>query len=133
MTGFTVDASEVRAFATEMAGAPALAERQVRGVLAKGALNIRNEMRTEAAKSTHFGQIAPTISYDLNTTSAFGGGVFEAEIGPNKHFRAARIANIAYFGGSNGGGGTVADPQKALENEAPKFVSALEKLLGDLL
>ncbi len=120
------DASEVRAFAMRLQDAGAKTQREVKGVISKGALNIRNQMREEASRSRHFDQIVPTITYDLTEWGAFGGGVVEAEIGPNKHFRAARLGNIAYFGTSRGGG-TLPDPVGALEAEVPN----VEKWLGD--
>lgn len=118
-----IDASEVRQFAVDLGDAAASIARRVRPVVSKGALKIRNQMREEASGSRHF-RIAPTISYDLNETAD---GV-EAEIGPNRYWRAARLANIAYFGGVHGGGGTIPDPEGALNAEIPYF----EKALGDL-
>ena len=127
MTGAQFDTSEVRAFAARLSEAGKATQKQVRGVVEKGAINIKNQMRSEASGSSHFGQVAPTINYDIRVVGAFGGGIVEAEIGPNKARRAARIANIGYFGGANGGGNTLPDPQGALDAEAPN----LEKWLGD--
>lgn len=123
------DVSELRAFAVELDQVPDSVVRKIRPVVSKGALNIRDQMRAEMSRSRSFRQIAPTINYDLNV-QADG---MEAEIGPDKRRRAARLANIAYFGGARGGGGTVPDPRGALEAEVPRFESALSKLLGDVL
>ncbi len=123
------DVSELRAFAVELDQVPDSVVRKIRPVVSKGALNIRDQMRAEMSRSRSFKQIAPTINYDLNV-QADG---MEAEIGPDKRRRAARLANIAYFGGARGGGGTVPDPRGALEAEVPRFESALSKLLGDVL
>lgn len=128
----SVDVSEVRAFAAALDAEGRATERAVKGVVTKGAVNIKDQMRAEMSRSRHFGQIASTISFDVRTVGAFGGGVVEAEIGPNRHFRAARLANIAYFGTSRGGG-TVPDPQGALDAEEPRFVAALSALLGHSL
>lgn len=125
MTG--MDMSDVNAFAAHLAEAGAATQRQSRAVVERGANNIKRQLRDEASQSRHFGQIAPTINYDLRETNAFGGGLIEAEIGPDKHWRAARLGNIAYFGTSRGGG-TLPDPQGALEAEAPRFVQALADL-----
>ena len=54
------------------------------------------------------------------------------EVGPRKG-KPGSIANIAYFGGANGGGGTVPDPRGALEAEAPRFEKALTDLVGEIL
>lgn len=123
------DVSQLRAFAVELDAVPDSVVRKIRPVVSKGALNIRDQMRAEMSRSRSFGQIAPTINYDLNV-QADG---MEAEIGPDKRRRAARLANIAYFGGARGGGGTVPDPRGALEAEVPRFESALGKLLEDVL
>jgi len=122
-----------REFAAEMEGAPDLLERDVRGVVSKGALNIKEDLRAKMAASGSFGQIDYKINYDLRSVSAFGGGVVEAEIGPSSgRGDPGALANIAYFGTSRGGG-TVEDPRGALDREEPKFTSALEKLLGNVL
>ena len=126
MASVEFDASEIREFTHRLQEAGAKTQREVKGVINKGALNIKNQMRKEASGSRHFGQIASTITYDLTEWGAFGGGVVEAEVGPNKHFRAARLGNVAYFGTSKGGG-TLPDPIHALEAEIPN----VERWLGD--
>lgn len=123
------DVSQLRAFAVELGQVPDSVVRKIRPVVSKGALNIRDQMRAEMSRSRSFRQIAPTINYDLKV-QADG---MEAEIGPDKRRRSARLANIAYFGGARGGGGTVPDPRGALEAEVPRFESALSKLLEDVL
>lgn len=96
---------------------------EVRQVVSKAALNIKNTMRADAEASAYF-QFAPRISYDLKGNASFS----EAEIGPEKG-GAGSLANIAYFGGRRGGGGTVRDPQQALNEEAPRFESALQSMI----
>ena len=77
-------------------------------VMKKGATEIKKALQADAKKSRHFGQLAPTITYDLSPTATG----LDIEIGPDKD-RAVRsgrpgpLANIAYFGGANGGGGTL--------------------------
>lgn len=127
----TVDFSEVRAFAARMEAAPKLAEAQVRAVVEHAGMNMKRSMREKIYRSKHFKGFASSISYDVRAVGAFGGGFIELEIGPEKG-RPGSLANIAYFGTSRGGG-TVPDPQTDLDAEAPRFVSALEKLMGDLL
>lgn len=99
---------------------------KVRPVVSKGALNIKNQLRTEAKNSDYF-RLAPWINYDLTDHA----GDITAEIGPRKE-HAGALANIAYFGGAHGGGASVPDPQGALDAEADRFVSALEALAGIL-
>lgn len=107
--------------------------RHVVPVVLKGANNVKATMRRDAEASTHFRSIAGSISYDTHQTSFGGVGVFEAEIGPSSEAGSpGNLANIAYFGTSRGGG-TVRDPQAALDEEQPKFERAMTELLGGLL
>lgn len=122
------DASELRDFSVELGRVGPKVERRVDAVLRRGALNVKNTMREDLAHSTHFGQVAKTITYDINKDSD---GI-EAEVGPNKQFRSARIANIAYFGSSRGGGQT-ADVENGLRKEAPRLVEHLRRVMGDVL
>lgn len=119
----SVDASEVRAFAATLRDAGRV-ERDTRQVVSKGALNIKNEMQAEVRESRHFSGrgVAESITYDMTGNAFYS----EAVIGPRKPGPGA-LLNIAYFGTSRGGG-TVADPSKALAAEAPQF----EKALADL-
>lgn len=123
-----LDFSELRAFAAEVRNASHMAGRQIRPVVNKGALNIKNQLRDEMASSRHFKGVASAISYDLDPDS------FGAEIGPSSEGGSpGNLANIAYFGGSNGGGGTVPDPSSALEAEGPRFIEALGDAVEALL
>ena len=122
------DASELRNFAAELGRVEPKVERQVNSVMSKGALNIKNTLREDLRHSRHFKQIAPTISYDIEKSD----GAIEAEIGPNKHYRAARLANIAYFGTSRGGGKT-ADFDNGLRKELPNLTEHLRRVMGDVL
>lgn len=101
---------------------------EVDAILKKGMQNITTEMASDAEKSEHFRQMAPTISYD----SAYRVGQLAYEGGPDKdRGGAASLANIAYFGGANGGGGTL-DIDGPLQREEPRLMAALDELLGRL-
>lgn len=124
MDSITIDTSELRTLAADMRQVDSRVSRWVLPVVEKGANNIKEELQAEARSSRHFKGVAPAISYDIKTL----GGAFEAEIGPEKRYGkgsgGGNHANIGYFGTSRGGG-TVEDPQTALDNEAPKFADAL--------
>lgn len=108
-----------RAAATDLIG-------KIAPSVSKGALNVKNAMQGDMSKSRHFGQVASAISYDLDTFTNH----LRAEIGPESAGRqVGDLAHFAYFGGANGGGGTVPDPEYLLEQEAP----ALEQFVGDIL
>ena len=118
---------------TELAALLALAsgrvEREVKQVVSKGSLNVKNQLMREAAGSTHFKGLARSIGYDLTVTSAF----VEGEIGPQKERNAAAGLLGAYWGWSNGGGGTLPDPIGALEAEEPNVTEALARLAEVIL
>ncbi len=126
--GVTVDVSEVLVLARDLEAAGLKLAAGMRPVVSKGALNVKTQMRAEMGGSGSFGMIAPLISYDLRGNAV----ISEAEIGPEAR-GAGYLENIAYFGGAHGGGGTVPDPQGALDAEAPRFESALADLVNGLL
>lgn len=96
-------------------------------VVAKhAAQNIKDEMVEEAQGSRAFRSIARSISYDRS----YGIGQVSYEVGPDKS-RGGALGNIAYFGGANGGGGTL-DIDGPLKAEEPRFLKALDEMLGDL-
>lgn len=125
-----VDVSQLRELISDLGGVPREVTRQVPGVVKKGANNVKKTMQADFSRSRSFGMIARTISFDV---SADAGGV-EAEVGPDKsRGGAASLAHIAYWGGANGGGGTVRDPAHALEDEGDNFENALANLLDGVL
>lgn len=120
----SVDVSELRTLSYDLARIPDKVQKGVRPVVAKGAMQVRDKMRADMRESNYFKGNARNISYDLKVD---GGGV-EAEIGP----KPTQLAHIAYFGGANGGGGTV-DILGPLGEEVEPFVSALGDLFEGIL
>lgn len=151
------DTSELRTLAADMHAIPERFKRHVYPVVERGANNIKREIRANFEASTHFRPVARTVRYEMSMRSAFGTGSVEAEIGPmprgstgmvsrlggvgfnEADFEAtggsdaSTLAHIAIYGSPRGGGGTVADPVVALDNEAPNFERALGDLLEDVL
>lgn len=128
MARISVDTSEVRAAIADMSNADARLRPNVSSSVMKGAINIQNDLRTQMGSSASFGHLAGGISFDMVDD-------FEAEIGPHKTRKGKkeaprRGANIAYFGTSKGGG-SVEDPEHALEREIPKFEEALADIAAD--
>lgn len=128
-----VDDSELRALAADLSRAQSRAPNLVDPVLKKAAQNVKEEMAADAAGSRYFDEMASSITYDRDTRLGQEG----YEIGPDKSRggkagRAARLANIAYFGGANGGGGTL-DIEKPLRSEEPRLMKALDDALKDVL
>jgi hypothetical protein len=128
VVGVSVDASDARRFAADLTAATQRVVDQAPKVVERGALNIKNQMRDAMRSSAHFKGAARSISYDMRD------GGFEAEIGPvtGPGGVPGDLAHLAYFGGSRGGGGTVEDPQAALDAEVPRFEKALLDLIGEV-
>lgn len=127
--GFTLDASEVRALAAKLTDSTRGIEKDVRAVVSKGALNIKTQMVAEMGASSSFKGTARSITYDLSGNAFFS----EAQIGPKVgDGEVGGLGGIAYHGNSRGGG-TVPDPQGALDRETPGFEKALGDILGGLL
>ena len=125
-----VDTSELRALAEDQARAGREVVPAVLPVVHRGAGNIKRQLRAEMSQSRSFKQITPLITYDIIGGSAFGTSWVGAEIGPEAR-DAGLLENIAYFGTSRGGG-TVPDPQGALEAEVPKFIKHLTRVMKNL-
>lgn len=95
-------------------------------IVKKGAQNVKDDMVSDAEGSRHFRSIARSISYDR----AYSGGQVAYEVGPDKD-RGGGLGNIAYFGGANGGGGSL-DIDGPLKAEEPRLLKALDDWLGGL-
>ena len=131
-----LDTSQLKAFEAELRRSPRVVRDGVRPVIAKASLNIKNDWNDSFRQSRSFKGIAGSVSYDTKVTRD---GI-EAEVGPDKSRHpglagppktrpAAPMANIAHFGGARGGGGTVPDPQKHLDDEEPRLIKAM----GDVI
>ena len=130
MTSVQFDDSEIRAIGADLRKAGERLSQGVRPVMHRGANNIKRQMRAEMGASRHFRGAARSIDYSMKSGMGPGGGQIEAEIGPRKGSPGS-LANIAYFGTSRGGG-TVPDPEGALEAEAPGFLKGLADVAGRL-
>lgn len=117
----SIDDSELRAFAADLSSAPSRLVPKVRAVVKRGAVNVKRQRQQEFGASRSFKGVARAESFDILEDAT---GV-EAQIGPTKGpGEPGNLANIAVFGTSRGGG-TVPDPQGALDAEIPGFMKAL--------
>lgn len=128
MTRIDIDVSEILALAADVTAAADGLVGKVRPAIVDGASKIKATMRADMAVSAHFGQVATAITYDLSSGREFTA----AEIGPVQGSPGS-LANIAYFGGAHGGGGTVRDPAEAADEHIPGVERALTAIVGDLL
>lgn len=136
-----IDDGELTSVIADLQYAPNKVIDSARKVMKKGAVNIKKELVADAKKSKHFAKLARVTSFD----ETFTAGGAEYEIGPDvlKTVRGnskrsvtkkyapgtvGHIANIAYFGGANGGGGSL-DFYRPAREEADN----LQKHLGEVL
>ena len=123
-----IEIQGARELMADLASLPTQVQREVPKVIERGALNIKNQMRSEILQSA-VGQkrgVESSITYDLHD------GGYLAEIGPRKGGPGS-IANIAYFGGAHGGGGSAPDPRGALEAEAPNVEREILNIVSGAL
>lgn len=108
-------AKEMSAFADSLASAKAL--KQIKPSLKKATHNIKNAAAKDFKSSKYFKGVTPAVSYDILQDTVT---TFESEIGPESGAGSpGQLANIAYFGASRGGGGTVRPIEYALADEVP--------------
>ena len=121
----TVDASDALRVADDFEQAADRIVDKARPAVTEAATAMRDAMRADMSGSASFGHATASITFE----DTGGGSFVGADIGPTKP--AGAIANIAYFGGAHGGGGTVRDPLDAAESADP--VAALSAIITDLL
>lgn len=120
-----IDTSELRALSVDLGSAASKVLPEVRATVKRGLQNIKDDLSAEYAASRHFKALAGSPSYDVDN------GGLSGEVGPDKS-RGGALANIAHFGGANGGGGTV-DLDGVVAAEEPRFMKALDEALGKAL
>lgn len=127
----TVDTSEVRALVSDLGRIPGRVQPEVEAVVKKAALNVKDTLRAEAGESKYFKRITPSINFERHF--ALGLSTIAYIVGPRVGVAQGSLGGVAYFGGANGGGGTL-DIEGPLAAEEPKLVSylarALEKVVG---
>ncbi len=130
MAALKVDASEVQALAEILVKAAGVAPIEARAVVAKGALQIKNDARRRVSGLAHAPAYPASITYDTNETAT---GAW-AEIGPDKGKRQGALGNLLEYGSVKNAPRPHMAP--ALEAEQPRFEKAMEdlavKALGDL-
>ena len=129
MTGreVSVGSADLTSLIAALAKAPDEATDAARGVLQKGALNIKNALNQQAAGSRHFKGMAGSVTYDTEIHRHS----ITAEIGPDKDRRGGALGNLFFFGGANGGG--TGDLDAPLREEEPRMAKFLDEAMGKLL
>lgn len=117
----TIDTRELEALSSSIAASAGRLPAEVRAVVSKGALNVKNEARENVSGSPYWRRIAGTINYDMSG-NAF---VSAATIGYDDEGQG-ELAGIYEFGSVKRSPHPTLMP--AFEREAPRF----EKAMGDL-
>lgn len=128
LTSLEIDVSQVRQVEADMRRVDARLAPNLTRVMERGAFNIKTQLRDEMRSSPHFRSVARSVSYEWDSRPGLYGVLIGPEMGS-----PGSLANIAYFGGANGGGGTVPDPRGALNAEADKFMNELAKKAAELV
>lgn len=125
---FKADVSELLGLESDLRAAAADVVGEVRQVVAKGSLNIKNDWRQRWSTLSHMKHLPRTISYDTTVLR----DTIVGEIGPEKEREGqAPYGNIIEYGTVNNPPTPGGAP--ALEAEAPKFEKALEDLGAKLV
>lgn len=118
----STDVSALNRLVSDMEAASGAVQRESRGVLQKGALNVKMDAQKFASGLAHAPHYPSSITYDTRITAH---GIV-AEIGPDKSRTQGALGNILEYGTSNNAPITHLGP--ALDREGPN----LEKALADL-
>lgn len=124
----TVDAEQLARLADDLARLGASAVDRVDPVVKRAVTNMKDDMVADTESSRYFRGIGRTITY----SRAYRLGYVGYELGPDRALGGqAPLADVAYNGGANGGGGTL-DLDGPLEREEPRLMQELANLLGAL-
>lgn len=113
--------------AADLTDAGPVAMDKAHRVVQRGALNIKNDWRDGVSGLAHARALPSAITYD-SFRSRF---TSEAEIGPDKDRPQGALGNLIEFGSVNNP--PHGDGQRALDREEPRFIAALEQIVGDVL
>lgn len=125
MTTVHFDGREVRELSLDLSRAPDRVLPEVKKSVSRGALNIKNDLVRDARSNGSYRHFHRSISYDLVRDG------LEAEIGPDKNLTQGALGNILYFGTSKNA--PVLSLDGPLDREAPRFETALRRIVGDIL
>lgn len=122
----SVDVNQIQRVSRDLYRAGAAVQVQVRAVVARGALNVKNDWRANATASAgrHARLYPSSISYDLRH---YPGGAI-AEIGPDKGRPQGALGNLLEYGSSKNP--PHMDGARAIAAEAPRFAQEIAAVVG---
>lgn len=121
------DTHDLLKLSVDLDRAARVAPVEARKVVAKGALNIKNDARRRITGHPHAPAYPNSITYDTGATPL---GAW-AEIGPDKDRRQGALGNILEFGTIKNS--PIPHMAPAAETEEPKFAKAMEDLAGKVI
>lgn len=124
---FEVDSSELRKLDVDLGKVPAEMLKDVRAVVQKGSLNIKKDAAQKVSGFSHLPHYPKSISYDTRNLAH----TIIGEIGPDKGRTQGPLGNLIEFGSVNNA--PIPHMAPALETEEPKYLKALENLMGTIL
>ncbi|MDN4174732.1 hypothetical protein QWY28_17355 [Nocardioides sp. SOB77] len=117
--GVHIDASEVDRLAVDMRGAPLRLQRKARGVMKRGALEIKRGMQDDFSGHRYAGAVPASIEFEQRDAAGLAYEIGELDsAGPQWG-----LAAILAFGTSNNA--PVVDHTAALRGEAPEIARHL--------
>jgi hypothetical protein len=120
ITGLKELRADLEKYETEIVG-------EVRGVVAKGALNIKKDVRRAWANLRHAPALPRSVGYDVKVR----GLTVTAEVGPDKSKRQGALGVFLEYGSVHNAPRPALAP--AADAEEPRLASALEDINADLL
>jgi hypothetical protein len=120
----SIDFSQVEKLADDLEEVPEEQRPKFRGVVEKGALNVKNGMQRDAQNAGHYKHFSRSISYDMTAD-------YSAEIGPDKGRIQGALGNILYFGTSKNA--PVLDINGPLHKEEPRLADFIADAAEDIL
>jgi hypothetical protein len=117
-----MESPELKRFALDLDNAADVAPEEVRKVVQRGALNIKNDARRRISGRAHLPRYPHSISYDSTPTPS---GAY-ADIGPDKRRTQGALGNVIEYGTIQNAPIPHLDP--AGRAEMPRFARAVEDL-----
>lgn len=122
-----IGTSEVRKLIADMGNVPSQVAADVLRSTRRGAWQVKQDAQKRASGLAHAPHYPRAITYDVRVAA----NAIIAEIGPDKSKPQGPLGNILEFG-------TVNNPPHphlapALDKETPKYIAALEAVLGGVL
>jgi hypothetical protein len=121
-----IDTAELDDWAADLADFAADIDKQAKGIVSKGSLNIKNEARENAPRGPHVPSYYRSITYDVRT----GSGWVEGETGPRAGGPQWGLGSLFEYGNPYSAPQPHLEP--ALDHEEPRFYEAAEQMLGRL-